>query len=344
MLEKIKKFFIGLILAALAISSCTRAVPAGNSSLDKGANTAKKGLFGLSLFKAKTTPTPPGDYVLTINVGKETIEGARTRSYNLHVPSSYDAKTPAGLLILFPPDGKSANDFLSTTQFLAQTDPAGYLVVVPDTYTESKKWTNGISTTSGPDDILFIKTLLADFQQNLKIDGTHIFVSGQGTGGIMALQVASAFGDQVAAVGVVGASAGYRNAKGDKSVTISSPVAPISVMLINGMYDKTIPFGDGTSSKKLPKGYADFDESEGYWHNAIACEGKIKVQMTKKNNVIKHTWSTCKNGTELNTVQLWQGTGAWPLGTEKVKGNLVNISATQYIWDFFTSHPKPATK
>ncbi len=209
MFDKFKKFFIGLILAALAISSCTRAIPDSSSSLDKSTKSTSKSWFG-SLFKAASTPTPPGDYVLTVEVKDETIKEARTRSYNLHVPASYDSSTAVGMLMLFPADAQNAAEFLKETKFQKFTDNEGFILVVPDQYGEGLKWNNGVSSTTGPSDVLFIQTLLKELKANLKIDENKVIMSGKSQGGIMAFQAAAALSDQVAGVGVYGGAVGFR--------------------------------------------------------------------------------------------------------------------------------------
>ncbi len=334
MLDKIKKFFIGLILAALALTSCTRAIPAGNSSLDKGSKSSKS-LFE-SLFKSASTPTPPGDYVLTLDIKKEEIKDARTRTYNLHIPSGYDPKTPTGLLILFPADGQIAREFLKETKFQSFSDNKGFILVVPDQYSQGMKWNNGVSKTDGPDDKLFISTLLAELKDTLNIDPKRIVVSGKAEGGIMAYQIATIMADQIAAVGVYGASIGYRASDGAEPVKISSPTAPVSVIAIHGLRDRNIP----AASPARSAGYLSMDDMEGFWINALACPGPMKAKQLKNENILRHNWSGCANNTEVQTYTIWLGDSDWATGTATHKNKNVDIPATQIIWEFIYNHPK----
>lgn len=341
MLEKIKKFFIGLILAALAISSCTRTVPTNNSSLDKGSTKSSKGVFGF-LFKGVSTPTPPGDYVHTVDVKKEAIKEARTRSYSLHVPASYDATGAVGLLFLFPTDGETSADFMKETHFTDFTDKEGYIVVVPDQYSEGMKWNNGVTKTDGPDDLLFIKNLLASIKEDFKIDPNRVFVAGKATGGIMAYQVAATMADQVAAVGAFGSSAGFRLENGAKALMVSAPVQPISVMEIHGMRDGTVPFGTDAAAQSAAAGFITFGETESFWTSALGCGADFKAQLVKHDHIQKHLWNACNGNTSFHSIAIWTGTSQWPEGNAKLKGYSVDIPATQYIWEFLTSHPKSA--
>jgi polyhydroxybutyrate depolymerase len=343
MFEKLKKFFIGLILAALAISSCTRAIPDSSSSLEKSTKSTSKSWFG-SLFKAASTPTPPGDYVLTVDVKDETIKEARTRSYTLHVPSSYDSSTAVGLLMLFPADAQKASEFMKETKFQKFTDKEGYILVVPDQYGEGLKWNNGVSNTAGPSDVLFIQTLLKELKSNLKIDENKVFMSGKGKGGIMAFQAAAALSDQVAGVGVYGAAIGIRPAKDAQALKVSNPSTPFSVIAIHGLRDNNIPANQTAKMKKSGTGYLTFADMEKFWVKALGCTGKMQAKQTKNEHILRHTWNACQNGTSLQSYTIWTGTAAWAQGNAKLHGQEVDIPATQLIWEFLSNHPKAASK
>lgn len=336
MIEKLKKFIISLVLAALAISGCTRAVPS------ESGGSESKGFFGL-FSKTISTPTPPGDYVHTIEIKKEVVEAGRTRSYTLHVPANYTNTTEVGLLFLFPADAETGRDFLKETNFLSFTDKEGVIVVVPDAYSEGMKWNNGVTKTDGPDDLLFIKLLLEKMKDNFKIDSNKVFVAGKGTGGIMAFQVAASMSDQIAAVGVFGASAGYRLQDGAKPLIITTPANPVSVFAIHGMRDDNIPYGDGGIARSALAGFMTFGETESYWKEAIGCGDNLQVKQSKHEHLLKHTWIGCKNNTELQTISIWTGTSTWPDGTAKLKGYSVDTPATQVIWEFLINHPKTAS-
>lgn len=333
MIEKLKKFIISLVLAALAISGCTRTVPSETGGSES------KGFFGL-FAKTVSTPVPPGDYVHTIDIKKEAVEAARTRSYTLHVPASYTDETEVGLLFLFPADGETGRDFLKETNFLSFTDNEGFIVVVPDAYSEGMKWNNGVTKTDGPDDLLFISSLVTKIKDSFKIDNNKVFVAGKATGGIMAYQVAASMSDQFAAVGVFGASAGFRLQDGAKPLSITAPANPISVFAIHGMEDGLIPYGNSKAAKNAKSGYMTFGETESFWKEAIGCGDNMQAKQTKHDHLLWHNWAGCKNNTELKTLSIWSGDNDWPEGTAKIKGVSVDIPATQVIWEFLVNHPR----
>jgi len=338
MLDKLKKFFIGLILAALALSSCTRAAPSQNSSLDKGGTKEKKSWFGASLFKAKTTPTPPGDYVMTIDVDGETVEAAKTRTYTLHVPASYTGDDPVGLLFLLPDDGMTAKKFLKTTDYLKYSDPNGWVVVLPDALGENPTWTTGLNGVSGANDLLFLQSLLSHLQKNFNIDPKKIFASGFGTGGVMAYQLGSSMSGDVAAVGVVGGAIGYRPEKGADPVMIQPAAGPLSVIFIHGMKDKA--FSYGSDKKKDAAGYVSFTATESYWKKALGCEGSPQVKITRNEHVQRHQWENCTAGTSLESISIWAGEHAWYLGGTPKTSKSPDVPATETIFAFFIKNYK----
>lgn len=341
MLDKLKKFFIGLILAALAISSCTRAVPSENSSLDKTNSKEKKSWFGASLFKPKTTPTPPGDYVMTIEVDGETVEAARTRSYTIHIPASYTGEEPVALFIAIPDNGMSGKKFNKDADLQKYSDAGGNILVFPDAFGEKLEWNNGINQGSEANDILFLQTLITKLQEVHNINPKQIYLIGFGQGGILAYQVASSMANEVAAVGVVGASVGYRAEKGADVNMIQPVIAPVSVIMIHGIRDDVIPFALPKDAKKNAAGYQTFDQSEGYWVKTLGCEGGPKVRITRNEHIIRHTWEGCNGGSSLVSISINTGKHEWFQSATAKETKKPSISATEAIFAFLMSNPKP---
>jgi len=341
MLDKLKKFFIGLILAALALSSCTRAVPSENSSLDKASSKEKKSWFGASIFKPKTTPTPPGDYVMTIDVDGETIEAARTRSYTMHIPAAYTGENPVALFIAISENGMSGKKFNKEAELQKYTDSGGNILVFPDAYGEKLEWNNGIIPGSGANDVLFLQTLITRLQEVHNINPKQIYLIGFGQGGILAYQVASATANEVAAVGVVGASVGFRAEKGGEVNMIQPAIAPVSVIMIHGMRDDVIPFALPKDAKKNSAGYQTFDQSEGYWVTTLGCEGSPKVRITRNEHIIRHTWEGCNGGSSLVSISINTGKHVWFQSATAKESKKPSISATDAIFSFLMSNPKP---
>lgn len=339
MIAKIKKWFIELILITLAISGCTRAVPVKVSSLDNG-NKAAKGfsLIPDGLFKKKATVTPPGDYVLTMTVKAETLEGAKTRSYALHVPSVYDGKTSIPLMIMLHGTGDTSANFAATTGMNAQADQQGFIVVYPDSYGDPATWNPGFIAGAEANDVAFISEMIDHFLKDFSVDPKRIFVVGYFDGGMMAHKLAASMPEKITGIGVVGGTVGYQKAK-DKVLTLDPALGPVSVIVINGVKDELVPYDTTKDLSKGNAGYLPASRGVQYWQDENKCDPKGNLQV-KQNENIRITTFSCLNGTAVRSIAIWNGIHTWfDVTTEKKDKS--GISATGKILEFLFSHPRP---
>jgi len=277
-------------------------------------------------------------------VDGEKVEAAQTRGYTLHVPANYDGEKAVGLLVALTGDGLSTKKFENMAKYQKYSDAAGFVVVYPDPFGEGAKWNHGFGKNKGgPDDVLFIQALMNEIQKTFNIDPAKIYLTGYSGGGIMAYKAASALSDQVAAVGVVAGSIGYRAEKGADAEKIQKPETPISVFFINGMKDAVVPFGVSGASKKAPAGYLSFSEAESYWTKVNGCTPKPKVRLTKNEHILFHIYNDCSGGVSVEAISMVTGDHTWPTGieTSKKKNAVVTIDGTEHMWSFFMAHPKP---
>ena len=337
MLAKIKKWFIEFILITLAISGCTRSAPVNVSSLDNGEKAGKGfSLLPEGLIKKKVSVTPPGDYVQTLTVKEEKLEGAKTRSYGLHVPALYDGKTAVPLVIMLHSTGMSSADFAQMTRFNAISDSNGFVVLYPDAFGEKPIWNPGFFESSGANDVVFISSLIDHMLQDFNIDPKKVFVGGYFDGGMMAYKLAASLPEKISAIGVVGASIGYQKAA-NEVVTLEQALAPVSVFAIHGVVDGVVPYDLTKSLKKGTAGYMPGSDALKYWIQANGCDPNASVKKTKNENVIKASF-TCKNGTAVRWISIWDGNHDWPGTTDKKAKK--TIDASEAMWEFFVTHAK----
>jgi len=343
MFAKLKKWFIEFILVTLAISGCTRSLPANVSSLEKGGEkTAKKvSLLPQGLFKKKVVVTPPGDYVLTLEVKDETIEGAQTRSYSLHVPPSYDGTIAVPLMILLHPAGMTTADFAGLTKFNALADQKGFITVYPDAYGDKRAWNPGFIPGSGANDTLFISNLIDFLLKNHKINPQYVFVAGYYDGGMLAYKLAANLPDKIAAVGAVGATIGYQKGANDIA-KLESAIAPVSVVVIHGRLDEVVPYEGSKALKKGEAGFLPGFEALRYWIAQDQCDPKPDVKSRKNENILKVTYS-CLNNTSVQLIAIQNGNHAWPgsVNWSSEKKAKMDIEATDALWEFLVTHPLP---
>ncbi len=146
-----------------------------------------------------------------------------TRSYRLHLPRSYDPKTPTPLILAFHGWGGDADAILDQRVVRRQANQAGVIVVTPEGLGSNEdrpnSWTfpgsaTGIDSAGAPicdptvmqdetypscagtaqnicswthcqaDDMAFVAALLTDLETTLCIDTTRIFAAGASNGGM----------------------------------------------------------------------------------------------------------------------------------------------------------------
>ena len=288
MLAKIKKWFIEFILITLAISGCTRSAPVNVSSLDNGEKAGKGfSLLPEGLIKKKVSVTPPGDYVQTLTVKEEKLEGAKTRSYGLHVPALYDGKTAVPLVIMLHSTGMSSADFAQITRLMPsrmQMDSWFFI----RTHLEKNRY--GIPYFSNPaEQMMWFSSLPSSIMccRTFNIDPKRVFVGGYFDGGMMADKLAAALPEKISAIGVVGASIGYQKAA-NEVVTLEPALAPVSVFAIHGFVDGVVPYDMTKGLNKGNAGYMPGSDALKYWIQTNGCDPNATVKKTKNENVIKN--------------------------------------------------------
>jgi polyhydroxybutyrate depolymerase len=341
MLAKIKKWFIELILITLAISGCTRSAPVNVSSLDNGEKSGKGfSLLPEGLLKKSVELTPPGDYIKTINVEGETLEAAKTRSYGLHVPASYDGSIAVPLVIMLHGNGANSGSFASLTGIMSSSDSTGFLAVYPDAYGVPPGWNPGFITGNGANDVAFISELIDHFLVNFNVDTKRVYVIGYSEGGMMAHQLASSIPEKIAGIGVVGGTIGYQKSAEEK-VALQGSLAPVSVMIIHGAQDTEIPYKVTNRLLKGKEGYLPASDSVEYWVKQNQCDPNGDLKVTKNENVRTSTFS-CINGTVVKSISIWNNGHSWPGATEKssAKKAKMDYPATYKLLEFLFTQIK----
>ena len=342
MFAKFKKWFIEFILITLAISGCTRSAPVNVSSLDNGEKSGKGfSLLPEGLLNKSAEVTPPGDYVQTITVEGETLEAAKTRSYALHVPASYDGSKAVSLVILLHSVDIKSGEFAPVTGFNTKSENNGFLVVYPDAFGDSPVWNPGfLPNSNGANDVAFISELIDHMLLNFNIEPKYVFVGGFFDGGMMAYQLGSAIPEKIAAIGAVGATIGYQNGEND-IVMVQPGLVPVSVITIHGRLDETVPYEQTKRLKKGTPGFLPGVDAVHFWLDQNGCDMNPIVKQKKNENIVKMTF-TCQNGTAVRSISIWNGNHSWPGYAVKssAKKASMELDASAALWEFFVAHPR----
>jgi polyhydroxybutyrate depolymerase len=274
---------------------------------------------------------------------------SRTRTYILHLPPKYDGKSALPLVIFLHGGGGSAQGAASTYGLSAKADKEDFIVVYPDGTgllgDRGLTWNNGhccgYARDNNINDVGFIKALIEKLQKELKIDPKRIYATGHSNGGMMSYRLGAELSDILAAIAPVAGSIGGIAASGVPLYVIPQPKQPISVIAFHGKQDENVKYdgghGSNTSGTRIDISVA---ESIAFWVKANQCQATPTTEMSASQNIIKETYLSCANGTEVILYSIANGGHAWP-GSNRGDRPTQEISATDLLWDFFKAYPKP---
>ncbi len=150
-----------------------------------------------------TSTLKAGDNNETINSGGE------SRTFIVHVPSSYSNGTPAPVVLDFHPLGGTGSQQEGSSGWKAQCDSVGCIAVFPDSSAKAgdKSWNAGYCCENSEkmqiDDVQFARDMVKWLKANACIDSKRIYASGGSNGGGMTYRLACEAADMIAAVAPV---------------------------------------------------------------------------------------------------------------------------------------------
>lgn len=285
----------------------------------------------------------------TINVGG--VE----RSYLLHIPPSLPRDKAVPLVVVFHGGGGTGAIGERFTRFSELSDRERFIVVYPDAL--NKNWNDGRagrkirSQQENVDDIGFVVAMLDAVGKEYTIDPKRVYATGPSNGGFFSNRVGAELSERFAAIApVIGGMA--------PAVAESfHPAEPISVLIIQGTDDPLIAyeggnvrifgFGAGNRGKNI-----NSIETLTKWVNHNGCDPKPSttelpdLDPDDETTVVRSMYHGGRNATEVVFYQIVGGGHTWPGGSQYLPERLIGkvsreIDATEVIWEFFKSHPKP---
>ncbi len=172
------------------------------------------------------------------------LVGSASRSYVLHIPSTYDGKKPVPLILDFHGIGGSGASERASSPYPAATDPEGVIMAFPDGLKgpAGTAWNLGPCCVADVDDVAFARALVADVQSTTCIDPDRVYAVGVLTGGGMAYYLACNAADVFAAV----APAAFDLL--EQNVDDCVPSRPITEISFRGTAPSRVPYAGGASS------------------------------------------------------------------------------------------------
>jgi polyhydroxybutyrate depolymerase len=187
-----------------------------------------------------TAPATPGRPGTTVSVDLD------KRPFRLHVPRSYDAATPAPLVVLlhgFTASGGVQERYFKLT---AESDRRGFLYALPDGTPDrqDRRFWNATEACcdfgrAGPDDSTYLRRLIDTVKASYSVDASRVYLVGHSNGGFMAYRMACDHASEITAVVSLAGAATGRPAS-------CRPSRPVSVLQIHGTEDRTIHYGGGS--------------------------------------------------------------------------------------------------
>lgn len=280
----------------------------------------------------------PGDYERTV-----TVDG-RERHYVLHAPPDIDASQPASLVLVLHGGGGNAANAERMSGFSALADREGFFVVYPDgsgrlgdaLLTWNAGNCCGFALASEVDDTGFIRALVESLLTELPVDPKRVFVTGMSNGGMMSYRLACEAADLFAAAAPVAGALNIPNC---------SPSVPISLVAFHGTADQSVRYEGGEpeiDADRAQRIDTSVAESVGAFVQRNGCDETALT--TRSGSIVADIYGGCSGGTGVALYTVEGGGHAWPGGRRgSAIGDLPTeeLDATEVMWAFFESHPKP---
>lgn len=293
------------------------------------------------------------------------------RSFEVHVPQSWDGTTPLPLIYAFHGGGGNRDAASRVTCpkgkrkhescLPAQANRAGYVVVLPDgtgmrPTRNSRTWNagggrDGWQCVSGPacksraDDMRYLDELHAEVQRIVPVDADRVYATGLSNGAALSHRYACERPNRLAAIAPVGGNNQFAAAGG-------TCVGGTPILQIHGTEDPCWRFEDSTRScaqldgkRKVGvdnsmagwvarNGCGDDDPAESELPDLDPGDGTISTRLS---------WLGCDADVELIRVE--GGGHTWPGGYQYLSVDIIgrlakDFDADDLILEFFDEHSR----
>jgi polyhydroxybutyrate depolymerase len=278
----------------------------------------------------------------------------QTRSYIIHLPSSYNGEDEMPLVVVLHGGGGNAENIEKVTGFSEKADEEGFIVVYPDglggldryLLTWNAGFCCGYALENNINDVGFLRALIGYLQGNYVINRNMIYVTGISNGGMMSYRLGAELSDIFAAIAPVAASIGGQRSEEDEIWCILEPKYPISVIVFHGKNDTRVLYDGGMPTANDTRGafsYMSVSESVSFFVKHNQCNDFPQRNISESGNIIRELYARGLNNTEVVLYTIVNGNHSWPGGKIGWRdGDIPNmeISSTDLIWEFFKEHPK----
>jgi polyhydroxybutyrate depolymerase len=283
------------------------------------------------------------------------------RYYVLHVPANFPA-TSGALVVALHGTGESGLEFEQHTLMDTTSEADGFAVAYPDGSLspragDLRQWNayfNGepLPTDVLPDDVAFIRQLIASLQATLDANPKKIYVTGISAGGFMAIRAGVEISDLVAAIAPLSGALDAQQS-GYPPGVVPAALGPVSVIMLHADQDTPVPYcGGEVSEDSLMGTVASQDTTFNYWVAADAAPTlDTTTALCDVNGNPTSVNEKDATGGALNTeVKFYRLIGADHFAVYN-NANLssynpnfnstTGVLSNDIVWNFFAAHPKP---
>lgn len=243
------------------------------------------------------------------------------RTYDLFVPTGYDATTPTPLVLNFHGLLGSPSQQVDFSQFNGAAESHGMLVAYPAGIGASFNAGSccGQAATDGVDDVGFARALVQDVALKMCVDPRRVYATGMSNGGHMAHRLACEAADVFAAAASV---------TGALRLAACTPSRPISMVQYHGTADTIV-------------GYAEIPGMMEAWAARNGCRGAASTTF-EQGDMLCQTWPDCEAGVEVSFCTVDGGGHCWPGNGSCIFGHSsTELHASEAIATMFDAQPLP---
>lgn len=258
--------------------------------------------------------------------------GTTKRSFDLHVPPTYDPAKAMPLVFVFHGYTMTAASIAAASKFVASADAHGMIVAFPTGLNGGFNAGEccGASVTQKVDDLGFTRAMISSITKDYCVDPKRVYSTGFSNGGFMSYYLACEMSETFAAVASVAGTLGVPPAD-------CKPKRPISLFHVHGTGDLVVPYlGGGVGANRSVaasvEAFRTFD----------SCPVGDGTTVYVKGDVSCDKWA-CAAGTHVELCSVTGGGHQWPGGEALPYGGSPspNLETSEAIARFFLAHPLP---
>lgn len=281
----------------------------------------------------------------------------RHREFALFVPSKYEKSNPLPLVVMLHGMGGTAANAINETHWSVRAEVDSFIVAYPEATRPDpsappslrknpQAWNDGSgrfhASEEHIDDVGFIAKMLDRIESDYSIDPKRIFVTGFSNGASMTFRIGAELTARIAAIAPSAGACWTKELKLTESISVCYVTGDADKLNpMDGGFPKLAWGGKAQGGKEKPPVQDTIDK----WVNALGCTS-MPVIDTEQDGVRTRRYESGVNGAEVKYITV-EGLGHhWAGGTNQAPEFLVGkhskkLNATDVIWAFFLSHPKP---